>query len=175
MKNIVLTRIDDRLLHGQVIVSWIPFLNIDEIVIVDDEYASDEFMASLIKEAAPDYIEVKVLSIEKSAEYLNSGDAGTKLLLLSRYVENIEKLIELNVKIEKVNIGGLGSCEGRKKFVNAIHMSDAELDILKNIAGKGIAVEVQMLPRDRAIILKWWGNLYDCFKFNIAKLVIFLV
>jgi len=54
-------------------------LNIDEIVIVDDEYASDEFMDNLIKEAAPDYIKVKVLSIEKSAEYLNSGDEGTKL------------------------------------------------------------------------------------------------
>lgn len=153
MKNIVLTRIDDRLLHGQVIVSWIPLLNIDEIVIVDDEYASDEFMANLIKEAAPDYIKVNVLSVNESAEYLNSGSNDTNLLLLSRYVENIEKLIKLNVIISKVNIGGLGFCEGRKKYVNAIHMSDLELDILKNIAEKGIAVEVQMLPRDKAIIL----------------------
>ena len=154
MKNIVLTRIDDRLLHGQVIVSWIPFLNIDEIVIVDDEYASDEFMASLIKEAAPEYIKVDVLSVEKSSEFLKSDDSGTRVLVLSRYVENIEKLINLNTKINRVNIGGLGFCEGRKKYINAIHMSDLEMDILKNIAEKGIAVEVQMLPSDKAIILK---------------------
>jgi len=154
MKNIVLTRIDDRLLHGQVIVSWIPFLNIDEIVIVDDEYSSDEFMASLIKEASPDNIKVNVLSVNESAQYLNSENNDSKLLLLSRYVENIDKLLLLNVKISKVNIGGLGFCEGRKKYINAIHMSDLELDTLKNIAKKGIVVEVQMLPSDRAIILK---------------------
>jgi PTS system mannose-specific IIB component len=153
MKNIVLTRIDDRLLHGQVIVSWIPFLKIDEIVIVDDEYASDEFMSTLMKEAAPDYIKVNVLSVNESAEYLNSGQDDTNLLLISRYVENIEKLINLNVRISKVNIGGLGFCEGRKKYLNAIHMSELELNILKNISEKGIAVEVQMLPRDKVIIL----------------------
>lgn len=154
MKNIVLTRIDDRLLHGQVIVSWIPFLNIDEIVIVDDEYASDEFMASLIKDAAPEYIAVHVLSVEKSAEYLKSEDYGTRVLVLSRYIENIEKLIELNTKISKVNIGGLGFCDGRKKYLNAIHMSDLELNILKNISKKEILVEVQMLPKDKAIKLQ---------------------
>lgn len=151
MKNIILTRIDDRLLHGQVVVSWIPFLKIDEILIVDDEYASDEFMASLIKEAAPDYIKVHVLTVDKSAEYLKFEDDDTRVLVLSRFVENIDKLIALNVKISKVNIGGLGFFEGRKKYINTIHMSDLELDILKNIARKGITVEVQMLPRDKAI------------------------
>lgn len=151
MKNIILTRIDDRLLHGQVVVSWIPFLKIDEILIVDDEYASDEFMASLIKEAAPDYIKVHVLTVDESAEYLKFEDDDTRVLVLSRFVENIDKLIALNVKISKVNIGGLGFFEGRKKYINTIHMSDLELDILKNIARKGITVEVQMLPRDKAI------------------------
>jgi len=154
MKNIVLTRIDDRLLHGQVIVSWIPFLKIDEIIIVDDEYAADEFMANLIMEAAPECINVNVLSVEKSAEYFNLENNGTRVLLLSRNVENIEKLVELNVLINKVNIGGLGFYEGRKKYVNAIHMSDLELDILKKISGKGIAVEIQMLPGDKAIIVE---------------------
>ena len=154
MKNIVLTRIDDRLLHGQVIVSWIPFLKIDEIIIVDDEYAADEFMANLIMEAAPECINVNVLSVEKSAEYFNLENKGTRVLLLSRNVENIEKLIELNVPINKVNIGGLGFLEGRKKYINAIHMSDLELDILKKIVGKGIAVEIQMLPGDKAIIIE---------------------
>jgi len=151
MKNIVLTRIDDRLLHGQVIVSWIPFLKIDEIVIVDDEYSKDEFMSSLIKEAAPEFIAVNVLSVEKSAEYLFLENKGTRVLLLSRNIENISKLIELNVPINGINIGGLGYFEGRKKYVNAIHMSETELNMLKKISEKGIKVEIQMLPNDKAI------------------------
>lgn len=151
MKNIVLTRIDDRLLHGQVIVSWIPFLNIDEIVIVDDEYANDDFMSSLIKEASPEHLSVNVLTIEESKKYLESGDDKSRILILSRYIENIAKLIELGIKINKINIGGLGFHNGRKKFVNAIHLSDSEIDLLKIISAKGIEVEVQMLPKDKVI------------------------
>nr|WP_312575907.1 PTS sugar transporter subunit IIB [Sedimentibacter sp.] len=153
MKKIVLTRIDDRLLHGQVIVSWIPFLNIDEIVIIDDEYAGDDFMSSLIKEASPEHLKVDVLTVEESKEYLESDDDGNRILILSRFVENIERLITSGIKIDKVNIGGLGFCKGRKKFVNAIHLSDSELELLKDISSGGTEVEVQMLPKDKAIKL----------------------
>jgi PTS system mannose-specific IIB component len=151
MKNIVLTRIDDRLLHGQVIVSWIPSLNIDEIIIIDDEYANDEFMSSLIKEGSPEHLSANVLSVERSKEYLESSENENRVLILSRYVENVLKLVELGIEIDKVNVGGQGFCEGRKKFVNAIYLSDEELDLLKKISSKGIEVEVQMLPKDKAI------------------------
>jgi len=153
MKKIVLTRIDDRLLHGQVMVSWIPFLNANEIIIVDDEYACDDFMSNLIKEAAPEHLKVEVLTVEQSKEYLELNDDKSKVLIISRNVENISKLIELGVEIKKINIGGLGFCEGRKKLINAIHLSDKELDLLKSISAKGIEVEVQMLPKDKAISL----------------------
>jgi mannose/fructose/N-acetylgalactosamine-specific phosphotransferase system component IIB len=149
MKNIVLTRIDDRLLHGQVVVSWIPSLKINEVLIVDDEYAKDDFMSSLIKESSPNNITVNVMSVENSAEYLNLDDNKNNLLILSRNVENIYKLIELNVKVSTVNVGGLGYSEGRKKIINSIHMSDSELEILKKIELKGISVEIQMLPSDK--------------------------
>lgn len=152
MKNIVLTRIDDRLLHGQVIVSWIPYLKINEILIVDDEYFNDEFMTELIKDAAPDNIKVHVLDTEKSAEFLNSEDVGgSRLLILSRYIQYIDKLIKLSVPVKNVNVGGLGSAEGRKKCVNSIHLSSFEMNLLKNMAKNNIEVFVQMLPNDKKI------------------------
>lgn len=151
MKNIVLTRIDDRLLHGQVVVSWIPYLKTNEIVIVDDEYAKDYFMATLIKDAAPENIVVHVLSVVEAAEYLIKNDDGSRILILSRYIENIAKLIELNVPINKLNIGGLGNAPGRKRYLNSIHLSDEEINILKEIANKNVAVEIKMLPKDKAL------------------------
>jgi len=151
MRSIILTRVDDRLLHGQVIVSWIPFLNVNEIIIVDDEYASDDFMSSLIKEASPEGIKVEVLSVKKSKELMESGGDDSRVLILSRHIENISRLIELGAKIKKINIGGLGFYEGRKKFVNAIYLSEVELNLLKKISSEGIEVEVQMLPKDKAI------------------------
>lgn len=154
MKNILLTRIDDRLLHGQVIVSWIPYLKADEILIVDDEYSKDEFMSTLIKEAAPDNVKVDVLSVEDSKNYLNLKDEGSRLFILSRYIENVDKLIKLGININKLNIGGISNSHNRTKYKNAIHLSENELNMLKRMSEKGIRVEVQMLPNDKAIIIE---------------------
>jgi len=150
MKNIVLTRIDDRLLHGQVVVSWIPYLKINEIIIVDDEYANDAFMATIIKDAAPGNIAVHVLTVKASADYLKNDDDGSRILILSRYIESIAKLIELNIVIDKLNIGGLGNIPGRKRILNSIHLSDDELNILRDLKKKNIEVEIKMLPNDKA-------------------------
>lgn len=154
MKNIVFTRIDDRLLHGQVMVSWIPFLSINEVLIIDDEYAADEFMADLIVEAAPANLDVKVLSVQDSAQYILSESSDTRVLIISRSIESIYKLMEMNVPIQKINVGGLGYLEGRKKYFTSIHMSDNEFELLKEIANKGVSVEVQILPKDKSIEIK---------------------
>jgi len=154
MKNIVLTRIDDRLLHGQVVVSWIPYLKINEIIIVDNEYAKDAFMTTIIKDAAPGNLAVQVLAVNEAADYLENDDDGLRILILSRYIENIAKLIELNVPINKVNVGGLGNMPGRKRFLNSIHLSDDELNILKDLKNKNIEVEIKMLPNDKAIFVE---------------------
>jgi PTS system mannose-specific IIB component len=151
MKNIVLTRIDDRLLHGQVVVSWIPNVKANEVVIVDNEYAKDEFMQELIKNAAPENIKVNLLSVEKASDYLKGEDDGSRILILSRYIENIDELINLNVDIKCVNVGGLGNVKGRERYLNSIHLSSSELDILKGISKKNIAVEIKMLPNDKTV------------------------
>ena len=71
MKNNVFIRIDDRLLHGQVVVSWIPYLKANEVVIADDEYANDEFMCELIKSSEPEGVLVHVKTIDETAAFLN--------------------------------------------------------------------------------------------------------
>jgi PTS system mannose-specific IIB component len=151
MKNIVLARIDDRLLHGQVVVSWIPYIKANEVVVVDNEYAEDEFMSELIKHAAPENIKVNLFGAAAAADYLKGEDDGSRILILSRYIENIEELINSNVEIKCVNVGGLGNVKGRERFVNSIHLSSRELEILKDIAGKNISVEIKMLPNDKTV------------------------
>lgn len=154
MKNIVLTRIDDRLLHGQVVVSWIPFSKADEVVIVDDEYSKDEFMSQIIKNAAPNNIDVKVLSTEEASSYLKSDDNGSRILILSRYIENVDELIKSNVAIDSLNVGGLGSGKGRERCLNSIHLNRDEINLLKNMEKRGIKVELKTLPKDRAVTVE---------------------
>lgn len=153
MKN-VFVRIDDRLLHGQVVVSWIPYLRAKEVVIADDEYANDEFMSELIKSSGPEGVIVHVKTIDETAAYL-SDDNQNKILVLLRSIEGIKKLIK-KTKISSINIGGVGAARGRKRYYNSIHLSDDELNSLKDIANDNIYVEIRILPKDKAIIIK--GN-----------------
>ena len=153
MKNIALIRVDDRFMHGQVVVSWIPCLKVDEVLIIDDEYATDEFMTLLVKGAAPDSIKLSILSLNQASEYLNEDDEGTRILILIRNIGYIKKLLELNVNINKINLGNLGSNSERKKIYNSVYLSDSELSMLKEIS-KQCQVEIKMLPGDKGKILK---------------------
>ena len=150
----IFVRIDDRLLHGQVVISWIPYLKADEVVIADDEYANDEFMIELIKSSGPEGVKVHVKTIDETAAFL-SDDNQSKILVLLRSIEGIKKLIK-KTKISSINIGGVGAARGRKRYYNSIHLSDDELNILNDIANDNIYVEIRILPKDKAIVIK--GN-----------------
>ena len=150
MKNNVFIRIDDRLLHGQVVVSWIPYLKANEVIVADDEYADDEFMCELIRSSAPEGISVHVLSVDDTADFLNNVDNENKILVLLRSIEGIKCLTE-KVNVDGINVGGVGAADGRKRYYNSIHLSDEEIDILKSLAKNNINVEIRMLPKDKAV------------------------
>lgn len=152
MKNIVLTRIDERLLHGQVVVSWIPFIKADEVIIVDDEYANDDFMSLLIKNAAPGNVKINVFTVHNAADYLKGEDEGTRILILLKNPEHIRDLINQGVKLNIINVGNLGSSPERKKYYNTVYLSDNELNLLKQ-AAKQTEVVIKMLPNDKGMKL----------------------
>lgn len=153
MKNIVMTRIDDRLMHGQIVVSWIPYLRADEVIIIDDEYASDDFMKLLIENASPENVRVHIFKLAEATQYLNDNDEGSRILVLIKNIEYVIKLLEQNIQLNKVNVGNLGSCTGRKKYYNSVYLSNDEFNILKE-AQKKVELEIKMLPNDKALILE---------------------
>ncbi len=148
MKNIVLTRIDDRLMHGQVVVSWIPYLKANEVIIIDDEYANDDFMNLLIKNAAPENVKINIFKLSDALDYLNQNDDGQRILILLKNVEYIKKMLDQNIQLNKVNVGNLGSIPGRKKYFNSVYLSEYELSLLKQI-NQQTEVEIRMLPNDK--------------------------
>lgn len=148
MRNIILTRVDDRLLHGQVVVSWIPYLKTDEVVIIDDQLANDDFMRLMIKEAAPNNIKVHVLTVESAITYLKENDEGASALILLKEIEYIKILLEQNVDLKKINLGNLGSDTNRKKYSSSVYLSDDEFNLLEEVSKK-INIEYQMLPKDK--------------------------
>lgn len=149
---ITLTRIDDRLIHGQVATQWVTSTQANNIYIVDDETADDEFSVMVCKGLAPLRTEVHVLHVEEAIDVLKQADedSDNRALIIVKVPTPIIRMVEGGVNIKTVIVGGMGKRDDRKVFYRAIHASDEEINQLKQLAEKGIDVECQIVPSDKA-------------------------
>ncbi|MCR4407487.1 MAG: PTS sugar transporter subunit IIB [Anaerolineae bacterium] len=145
-------RIDDRLIHGQVIANWIKVLRSDRIVIVDDSLATDPFMQGVMRLAAPPGITVEVCTVQEGLVTLGkSFSQGDKALVLVRSPQVAERLYQGGVKFKTLNVGGIGAAPGRRSVFKNISMSDEEIAILKHFLVEGVEVILQTVPDERGV------------------------
>ncbi len=152
MKNIVLCRIDDRLIHGQVVTSWVKQTSGNKIIIVDDALTKDVFMQKILKAAAPPDVKVEVLNTDDATDVLKEEPAsGEKIIILVKTPQALEKLIEGGVELPKIILGGMGAKEGRKKFNRNVSASSEEVDSMKRILEGGTEIYYQLVPTEAAV------------------------
>ena|SRR5690625_2323656 len=150
--EIVLTRIDDRLIHGQVMTAWVGNVKGNKIVIVDDEVGQDPFMQNILKMMAPSGIEIQVFTVEGAIEELTKeGNADDRIIILVKTPEPVYELIKAGVAIKELNIGGMGSKAGRKNLYRNIHASPEERETIRKIIEKGVNAIVRIVPDDRGV------------------------
>ncbi|MDQ0204601.1 PTS system mannose/fructose/N-acetylgalactosamine-transporter subunit IIB [Pectinatus haikarae] len=148
MLNIVLTRIDDRLIHGQVVTAWAKVTKGNRIVVVDDGVANDDFMSKIIKMAAPASFKIGIHTIEQAAEILKQDDTGERVIVLVKTPVTVQALMDKGVKIKELDLGGMGATKGRKQLYRNISISEAEKDCFRQLIDKGVHVVVQIVPDD---------------------------
>lgn len=151
MLNIVLTRIDDRLIHGQVVTAWAKITKGNRIVVVDDEVAQDDFMISILKMAAPSSFEIGVYSIDEASTILKGDSKDERVIILVKKPETILSLINNGVEIKSINLGGMGATVGRKQLYRNISISEEEKNCFKELINKGVNVYVQIVPDASAV------------------------
>jgi len=150
-----LVRIDDRLIHGQVVAVWLRALGAERIVIVDDGAAHDEFMRDVLTLAAPPGIPVEVLDVAAAAVRCSELAAATEsVMVLARSPETILRLVKAGVPIGVVDLGGLGAGPGRRRLHRTVSASAEELAQLRELEDLGIRVEIRIVPDDRPIPLR---------------------
>ena len=152
--GIVLARIDDRLIHGQVMTSWLNYTGAGKIVVIDDATAKDSFLSMIIKTLVPANIKTEVTILEKSVEVVAALPKNEKVILLSKTPEAYVNLVKNGIALEKINIGGMGARPGRKTLYRNISASEEEMNQLKELTELGLAVEIQMVAEDTAINVK---------------------
>jgi mannose/fructose/N-acetylgalactosamine-specific phosphotransferase system component IIB len=149
-----LYRIDDRLIHGQVVVGWGQPLDLSFIVLVDDDVACSEWEQELYRMGVPPEMDVYFESVESAAERLPSYVSDErKGLLLTGDIETMMRLVQRAGTIRAVNLGGIHHRSGRVQRLRYLFLSLEEESALKSLAGQGIAVTAQDVPAARPIPL----------------------
>jgi PTS system mannose-specific IIB component len=150
-----LVRIDDRLIHGQVVAVWLRALGAQRIVIVDDASARDEFMSEVLTLAAPQGVPVEVHDTASGAiRLIELAGTPEPVMVLARSPRTVLVLRQAGVPIEVVDLGGMGGGPGRRRLHKTISVSLDELRELRELEQLGTRVVIQIVADDRPIPLR---------------------
>ena len=152
--KIVLARIDDRLIHGQVATVWSKVTGCQRIIVCDDEVAQDEIRSTLLKQVAPPGIKSHVVEVEKAVRvYNNPKYAEDKCLLLFTNPTSVLRLVNAGVDIKSINIGGMSFKEGKHQITGAVSVNDEDIAAFKQLNEKGIELEIRKVDTDKKVML----------------------
>jgi mannose/fructose/N-acetylgalactosamine-specific phosphotransferase system component IIB len=144
-----LVRVDDRLIHGQVVVAWGARLRPRRIWVADDGAAADAWERELLGSAAPG-VEVRVVTVaEAAAGWDAEAAAPGPAFLLVRDLRTAVALLEAGAAIRTLNLGGLHYAPGKEKVAEYVYLDDSDRALVRRLAAAGVALEVQDVPATR--------------------------
>lgn len=147
-------RIDDRLIHGQVVTTWIKQFDIEQVIIVNDEIAKDEVQATIMQLAAPPGVKVVLLTVDGFISAYNSNPIKKSTMALYTNPIDVNLCLEGGVKIPFLNVGGMKFVMGKTQITKAVSLNETDKEAFKKILAKGVKVTIQMVPRDSVISLE---------------------
>jgi mannose/fructose/N-acetylgalactosamine-specific phosphotransferase system component IIB len=149
---IELYRIDDRLIHGQVVVGWGQPMDVGFIVLVDDEVAASDWEQELYRLGVPPGMDVYFETVAGAAEAFPRfiGDARVGILL-TKDIETMDRLAGTIAALRTINLGGLHYRAGRVQKLRYVFLSPDEECALRALAGRGIVISAQDVPATRPI------------------------
>lgn len=152
---IVLCRIDDRLIHGQVVEGWVNFLKATCIFVADDRVALNPLQCSIMEISVPQGLKVCIGRVEDICGQLRIAalEADRIILLFSNPMEAL-RAIRSGLDCRAINIGGMHYVPGKRKLMDVLAVDDADLAAFKELIAKGIKVEVQTVPTQRPVPLE---------------------
>lgn len=150
-----LVRVDDRLIHGQVVAIWLKALNARRIVIVDDRTARDEFLSEVITLASPPGVPVEIHDVASGTERVRglAGEPEPVFVLLRSPLVALH-LREAGVEFPLLNVGGLGAGPSRKPLYRNISASPEEMAAMRQLESMGTTVELRIVENDRPVAFK---------------------
>jgi D-glucosaminate PTS system EIIB component len=150
--TVVLVRVDDRLIHGQVVVGWGQALGATHLVLVDDAVSANEWERDIYRMGVPPDMTVEFASVDEAARRIPEWEqARRRAILVLNDVAAAVRLCRLAPQVTHVNLGGVHQAPGRRRRLPYVFMTDTEACDLCDLAARGVEVTAQDVPTARKV------------------------
>ena len=148
---IIGTRIDGRLIHGQVANLWTSKLQASRIMVIDDEVAQNDIEKQGLKLACPPGVNLSILPVAKAAENILAGKYDSqRVFIVARRPDRFLKLVEHGVEIPELNVGNMSQSPETRSVTRSINVVDKDIADFDALNAKGVKLVAQMVPNDAA-------------------------
>lgn len=146
--DIQLIRIDDRLIHGQVVVGWVKALNIERLVVVNDAIAKNGMQKTLMEMAVPTGLRVSFFAVAEGAEAFLRGEPKERSLFLFSNPADVVEFADRGATFVSVNVGGMHFCEGKNQVSRTVCVNEQDIKAFGELRKRGVELEVRAVPGD---------------------------
>lgn len=146
MPNIVLTRIDNRLIHGQVATQWTSSVGANLLLCANDAVSTDAMRQGLMKMAAPAQAQTRFFSIEKTCAVIGKASPSQVIAIICETPQDVLALVEGGVPIKSVNIGNMHMADGKRQVATSVAVDDADVAAFKRLQELGVELFIQRVP-----------------------------
>ncbi len=144
--NILLTRIDNRLIHGQVATQWNSTIGANLILVANDEVSQNTMRQNLMKMAAPTGVATRFFSLQHTIDIIHKASPKQKIFIVVESPEDVLALVKGGVPIKKVNIGNMHMADGKRQVATSVAVNDEDVAAFKELQELGVELQIQRVP-----------------------------
>ncbi len=153
--NVLLVRVDDRFIHGQILESWIPHLKAQSVVVANDILACDQIQKTIMSMAIPERIKLRIVTLDDAVHLKDDRELdGKRTLVIVSNIKDAHRLFSLGLEFNKLNIGNNKTANSSRQISYSVWVDSEDLSLIKALMDNGIEVTLQSVPRERLIDMK---------------------
>jgi len=148
MPNIVLSRIDERLIHGQVGVQWVGFTGANLVLVANDEVVDDPVQQNLMEMVLAEGIAVRFWSLQKVIDNIHRAADRQKILLVCKDPADFLTLVEGGVPVTRINVGNMHYANGKQQIAKTVSIDATDISAFKALKDASVECFVQGVPTE---------------------------
>lgn len=149
---IKLLRIDDRLIHGQVAVSWTSFIGADTLLVANEKARTDKMMQMAFNMAKPPQVLLSIKSVAGAVAVINNPKhVDRKIFVVTASVEDALEICKNCPEVKEICLGGIRKAEGKKMIERQVYLSEEDLNAVKEIHNLGKNIFLQAVPTEKVL------------------------